>query len=219
MIAKLREKGNLRLLLILGAAALPVVIVLAVILRGMAYQVIVVPILFVLWLASFLLNAIPQAFFWLLLWFFLVRIAVRSLGGLKNVVHASQSGKLESALGRVGVWEQRLSLARRGSYSRWGMARHMLALLTDIVASRESVLPPDVRERVRAGAYPAPPEIAAYFRAAMLPQISYSPSFFKRFIQRLAWRKAAPESPALNLGLERVIEFLEDQLEVPHENH
>ncbi|MBN2004604.1 MAG: hypothetical protein JXA21_14710 [Anaerolineae bacterium] len=215
MIAKLREKGNLRLWLILGTIAVPVLITLAVILRGMAYQVIVVPVLWLLFVANFLLDAVPQTFFWILLWFFLLRIAVRSLLRTKRLVHKPQPGEREPATGRVSVWEQRLSLARRGDYSRWGIARHMLTLLLDIVVSRESALPLAVRDRVRAGTYPAPPEIAAYFQAAMQPQISYAPSFFKRLAHRFAWRKSAPESPALNLDLERVVEFLEDQLEVP----
>lgn len=219
MIAKLREKGNLRLWLILGGAVLPVVILLAVILRGMAYQVIVVPILWLLFVANFLLDAVPQAFFWILLWLFLLRIAGRSLSRAKRLVHAPQTRRREPAEGRVSVWEQRLSLARRGNYSRWGIARHLLALLLDIVVSRESVLSVSVRDRVRVGTYPASPEITAYFQAAMLPQVSYSPSFFKRFMQRFAWRKTAPESPALGLDIERVVEFLEDQLEAPHENH
>ncbi len=220
MIAKLREKGVLRLVLILGAALLPVAVVLAIVLRDMAYQVIVVPILFILWLANFLLDSIPQMFFWLLLWLFLLRIAVKSLVDLRRVVHASQPGEHGGqAPGRVHLWQERLALARRGNYSRWGIARHMLTLFSDIVASSESSLPVAVRERVRAGTYPAPPEVAAYFQAAMSPQMSYSPSFFKRLVQRFAWRKTAPESPALNLDVERVVEFLEDQLEVPHENH
>ncbi len=206
-----------KVLFILLALSVPLVILFMFVLRDLATRLIVLPILYILWVLDFLLASIPQVFFWFLMLFVVLRIAWRSLRRPSKTLHESQS--LSSSAppqGRVGLWRRRLDLASKGNYSQWGLARHAANLAANLLAYHEHISVREARARLKRGMIDAPPDIQAYFKAAMASRPPHTLRFFSRLLQRLGLREEEVV-PSLNLDLERLVAFLEDQWEVVHD--
>jgi len=205
-----------KVLLLLMALGVLLVVVLMFALRELALQVIVTPILYILWLVDFLLESIPQPFFWVILILVMLRIAFRSLVTPRATLHRPQLSPFSSPQGRVTVWRRRLELAREGNYSRWGVARHITSLMIDMLVHRDQITLAQARERLRKGDLDAPSEVRAYIQAGMMSQPPNTLSFFARLMQHLRLQREQTV-PALNLDLEQLVDYMEDQLEVIHD--
>jgi len=202
-----------KVLLLLLALGVPLVIVLMFVLRELALQMIVMPILYILWLVDFLLESIPQPFFWVILVLVMLRIAFRSLIAPRATLHRPQLSPFSSPQGHVTVWRRRLELAREGNYSQWGVARHITSLMVDMLVHRDQITRSQARERLRKGDLDAPSEVRAYIQAGMMSQPPQTLSFFGRLMQHLRLQREQI-LPALNLDLEQLVDYMEDQLEV-----
>jgi hypothetical protein len=201
-----------RRLLVLGLILLmaaPLVLVL----RDFAREAIVVPLLYVLWLGRLLFRSIPQPLLWSLFLTLVLFVAVRSLGKRGGSVGGMREAEAESP-GRVWVWARRIQLAARGDYSRWRLAHYLRKLILDVLAHRERLTPEQLKRRLGTGEVVAPPAVQAYLRAGLMPMPSGPIGLFSRLRQQL--RSRARPSP-LDAGLESAVQFLENQLEVPHD--
>ena len=185
--------------------------------RGLAFQVLVVPILYVLWVLRFLLDGLPQQFFWLLAVFFFIRIVFPSLFSARRTLHPSQLPEGGPPEGRVAVWLRRLTLARAGHYSKWGMARNMAKLTTDTLSYQSKITPGEVRERLQHGEYKLSPEAVAYLQSGMSAQPPSTHTQWARFWWRLGLRRKREVQPTLNVDLEQLLIFLENEMEVVHD--
>jgi hypothetical protein len=215
-LSALRESLSVRVLLILLALGIPLTLLLMFALRGMAYHLIVVPILYSLWLAKFLFDALPQPLFWILFLLLMLRLAWRSLRPPKQTLHHSQLPEVSTPEGRLMVWLQRLALAESGNYSKWGVARHIVQLTAETLAYREQISVTQARQRLRRGEFDAPAEVQAYIKAGLLSQAPHSLTFFGKLMQRLGLREPQ-DLPSLDLDLDYLIAYLEEQLEVIHD--
>jgi hypothetical protein len=201
-----------RRLLILGLILLmaaPLVLVL----RNFAREAIVVPFLYVLWLGRLLFRSIPQPLLWSLFLALALSVAARSLGGRERPARGMREVQAESP-GRVRVWARRIQLAARGDYSRWRLAHDLRKLTLDVLAHRERLTPEQFKRRLGTGEVHAPPAVQAYLRAGLMPMPSGPIGLFSRLRQQL--RSRAQTSP-LDPDLESAVQFLESQLEVPHD--
>jgi hypothetical protein len=96
-------------------------------------------------------------------------------------------------------------------YFRQRLARRLAKLATELQAYRQE----RVSERFdrRLDDLDAPPDIRAYLQAGMT--FSRSGGFGSRFLR---WLRPRRSPPFLDSDLERVVRFLEDQLEVHYGN-
>jgi hypothetical protein len=201
-----------RRLLLLGLTLLlaaPLVLVL----RDFAREAIVVPLLYVLWLGRLLFQSIPQPLLWSLFLTLVLFVAVRSLVKRRGSVGEMREPEAESP-GRVRVWARRIQLAARGDYSRWRLAHYVRKLILDVLAHRERLTPEQLKRRLGTGEVHAPLAVQAYLRAGLMPMPSGPIGFLSRLRHRL--RSRARTSP-LDADLESAVQFLENQLEVPHD--
>lgn len=199
------------LLLVLVALALMSLV------RGLASQVLVAPLLYLLWLLHVLLDGIPQLFFWFLAVFLFIRIVYPSLFTGRPTLYPPEVVEGSPPEGRAAVWQRRLQLARAGHYSKWGMARNMALLAIDIFAYQDRITLGEVRARWQHGDYQLPPEAAAYLQLGMAGQPPSSPPWWVAL--RTWWsargQRAAP--PVFDVDLERLLTFLENEMEVVHD--
>lgn len=210
---KFRERLGTRGLWIVILLGVPLTLVLMLALRGLAYRLIVIPILYMLWLVGFLFESLPQPLFWTLFLLLMLRLAWQSLRPPKQTLHQPQMMEASVPEGRLAVWLQRLVLAESGNYSKWGVARHIVQLLVETIAYQEQISIAQARLRLRSGNFEAPPEVRAYVQAGLLSQPPPSLTLFAKLMQRLGLREAQ-ELPELDLDLINLVTYLEDQLEV-----
>jgi len=201
-----------RRLLLLGLILL-LAAPLMLVLRDFAREAIVVPLLYVLWLGRLLFRSIPQPLLWSLFLTLVLFVAVRSLGKRGGSVGGMREAEAESP-GRVRVWARRIQLAARGDYSRWRLAHYLRKLILDVLGHRERLTPEQLKRRLGTGEVHAPPAVQAYLRAGLMPMPSGPIGLLSRLRQRLRLR--ARPSP-LDPDLESAVQFLENQLEVPHD--
>ena len=182
-------------------------------LRDLVRELIVVPLSYVAWFGDLLLQSLPPIFFWIILIFIALRIALRSLRRPAQPEGAPESPEATYPT-PVALWARRLRLTRVGRYSRWRLAHHLSELAAEILAHHQGITPREARERIRDGEFEAPPEIHTYLHLGMSPQMLEGRDTITRLLVRLRLHREPP-SP-LDLHPERVIAFLEDQLEVAH---
>ncbi len=182
-------------------------------LRDLVRELIVVPLSYVAWFGDLLLQSLPPIFFWIILIFIALRIALRSL---RRPDPPEEEPKAPAVVypSPVGLWTHRLRLTQIGRYSRWRLAHHLSELAAEILAHQQGITPREARDRIRDGEFEAPPEIHTYLHLGMSPQLLEGRDTITRLLVRLGLRQE-PSSP-LDLDPERVIVFLEDQLEVEH---
>jgi hypothetical protein len=204
-----RTRKRLLLLGLVLLLAAPLVLVL----RDFAREAIVVPLLYVLWLGRLLFRSIPQPLLWSLFLTLVLFVAVRSLGRRGGSAGGMREAE-EEYPGRVWVWARRIQLAARGDYSRWRLAHYLRKLILDVLAHRERLTPEQLKRRLGTGEVDAPPAVQAYLRAGLMLMPSGPIGLFSRLRQQL--RSRARTSP-LDADLESAVQFLENQLEVPHD--
>jgi hypothetical protein len=200
-------KVNNRLLLV--GLVLLLAIPLALILKDVVREVILIPLWRVLWLASLVLHAIPQVFFWGALLMIILSLATKSLARQEKPVKKTRDVE-PGYPGRVMIWAQRVHLMERGEYSRWYMAQRLRRLVLEVLAYHERLDIEQVRQRLKTGELDASPDVQACLQAE-LTSMSRLRGWFSRLWHRLrpSTRTAPPD-----FDLDRVVQFLEDQMNI-----
>lgn len=170
--------------------------------RTFVREVIVIPLLYLLWLGRFLLQFVPQASLWpvfVLLLFLIVAAAFVSRSRYRRPPRRPAPAEP----GRVGSWAYYLAQARQESYYQWRLGQQMQKLALEAIAQHKGQSLKETRQQLRNRQLNLPPELQAYFEASLRP-LGYLPAF-----RRLAfWRHRSP-SP-LELEPERVLIYLEN---------
>lgn len=196
-------------LLLLGLLLL-LIIPLALALRDAVREVIVIPLLYVVWFGGLLFNAVHQVFLWTIFLVIVLFLAVTSLVRREKPMRRVQPVHPGNP-GRVRVWAQRIYLMERGGYSRWYVAQHLRRVILEIMAYHERLDIERIKPYLATGELETPLEIQVCLQVGLDPALSRARGIFARFWNRL--RPGARVSPP-DLDLESVVQFLEDQLEV-----
>jgi hypothetical protein len=199
--------------LLLTAAILALAIPLVYLLKDMAQQFFAIEILRLAWTVRILFESLPQTRLWAAFLAVALFLAARSL--IEHRTPRQQEPDLETEqLGQVAVvtgWIQRSwSLA----YSRRSLARSMRALTLEVLAYQHRSTPEQIRQELRTGRLEVPPEIQAYLDLGRSPVYTPPTSLLARFRRRL-W--SSVRAPQVDPELERVVHFLESQLEIDHQ--
>ena len=198
-----------RRLLLVGLVLL-LAIPLTLALRNFARDVIVVPVLYILWFGHLIVQSIPQAILWVLLLVIALFISARSL--IKSQSPTGEAREVQADRpGQVTAWARQIHRMTRGSYYEWSLAQHLGRLSLAVLAYRERLSREQIRQHLQAGKLDMSPEVQAYLQAGLSPFLSKPISLLSRLVRRL--RPSVHTSP-LDVDLEKVVRFLEKQLEV-----
>jgi hypothetical protein len=200
------KRTYLILLLFLGLA---LAIVLGLALQGVARQAIVLPILYLAWLAELIFRSIPGWLWWV--WFLIIVavIALRSLRGRARNAGPRRTQRLPVD-GPARAWAIRVHTAKQGEYFRWRLAHDLAELALQYTAYRDhrGLAKYDRGEYIQT--LNAPPDVLAYLQAG-LKAPPWQPLNRLSRVTRF-WRPTKDDSP-LALDPAKAVQFLERQLE------
>jgi hypothetical protein len=162
---------------------------IAVLVRGMARDVLIIPLLRLLWDIVQLIEGLPQVLVWGVVTMAALVLMLRSLGSPPTLRLTRRTRDLNP--GRVAVWARLAIFARRERYSRWRMAQRVALLAQELIAQREGVDLRRARQLIEAGAGLAP-EVHQYLVAGLG---AYRPP--DRLLARLR-RRTSPDPLAID---------------------
>jgi hypothetical protein len=189
-----------RLLLLLGFTLLLAALFTPVF-HQFIREVIVIPLLYLLWIGRFLFEAIPQEVIWAGLSIFLMLIMIVSLLG-KSKSKLRLLTKSAPDQGRIESWLDLIQKAERDAYFKWRLAQGLQRLTLDTIAHQADQSLKETRQQLKQGELAMPPEIQAYFQAS-LKSLGYL-STPKRLLS-----SKAVISP-LDLDPARIAQFIEN---------
>ncbi len=180
------------------AVVLLIAALLVLVLDNFLQEMIIQPLLYVLWFAGLVLSSLHQSVFWGVLLFVALVLILRSLGGGERMPSAVPERRYPSQ-GQVRRWMALLERAETQRFARWNLAQSLRKLA-------QETLSPDERLRQERRRVPyehkLTPDIANYFNAKLPPAQSLS------LRQRLQIKPSQPSHP-LDLDPEVVVAFLE----------
>jgi hypothetical protein len=186
---------------------------LALVLHEFTREVFLSLLIRISWYVRQYMDILPQPILWVMFIAIAIVIAARSLLKRKSTpVVTSEVTRLR--MGRVHNLMQVINRTSEGLYFKWRLAQHLLGLTVNTLAHQERTTSNLVRERLKSGGLDAPSEIEAYLLAGLTPVLSTPANLLTRLRQAiLPTHRISP----LDLDPEKVIQFLEDQLEIDYE--
>jgi hypothetical protein len=199
------KKWRLPLLLILLLA-----IPLALLLRPLVRDVLVVELLRFWASIQFLYQSLPQLPIWLAFLAFSLLFALLSLTRGRWRFQAKDE-PLARREGQVQTLARWIHQAGQSEYYKWRLTQHLDKLAWQVMAYREGTTPQELKDRLWAGRLDLPPAVLTYLQVHNKGRIAEPAGLLSRLDRRLRFRDVGqPFDPAL----EEVVRFLEDQLEV-----
>lgn len=197
--------------------------ILTFIFREQVRAGLVMPISYAVWYVNLIIESAPQPILWAILVFGGFIIAGRAL--LKNLPpppeppEPTYSGH---SVSRYQYWLWYISSFQLSAFSSEGLARSLARFVTDILAYQEHVTLDEVERLIFAGALDVPDEIRELIKTRRLWKTQANPTPVRRFIDRLLRRKIVSEpdqkdSAENRAKLDRIVEFIEERLEIEHE--
>lgn len=180
-------------------------VILAFPLRDAVYQIIVVPIAYIFWVLGLYYRSYSQAIIWAI---FIAATLVFLLGSLLGGGRRGKSEKLPeySFEGPVEDLSILLGKARKGIYYRWRVANRLSKLARDLLAQREGLEPKEVQQNNLTGRDWSPPHnVDMYFQSGLFDS-------FSSFPRPRWWLFKSAEPTPLDLDVEEVVEYLEEQM-------
>jgi hypothetical protein len=166
----------------------------------------IMPFLFIVWIGRLLFATIPQAIIWGVFIAIALLIAARTLFKRRPSPPAALRSHPPPE-GRIENWARLIERSKQEAYYRWQLAQPLQALMVDVLAHRQRSTPRQIKELLAANALDLPPEIEAYLQASKT-------SFSHLLTDRSPFRPGSGSTPTpLDLAPEKIIQFLEDQLD------
>lgn len=199
--------------LIVVSLILLISIPLAIILSEFTREVLLSFLLRLSLFARLYMDRLPQPILWAVFISIAIVVAARSLLKRRSTPEVtSEAARLR--MGRVHNLMQAINRTSEGLYFKWRLAQHLLGLTLETLAHQERTSPDRVRDRLKSGGLDASSEIEAYLLAGLTPVLSTRSNLITRLKQAIMpTHRISP----LDLDPERVIQFLEDQLEIDYE--
>jgi hypothetical protein len=209
-------------LLLAGLALVPTV-ALMVLLKDVAREALVVPILYTYWLASLAIASLHQGMVWVLLVLAVAIVLLRGLGShpQQPMPDVRDPQPETTSAGRVAFWETQVRLATAPGYSGDSSRHELRKLILGVLAYQQRTTPRQIEQSLQSGEVQVLPEMVPFLETSPGDVALVSPALFARLRGWLqGWspfRSAPPEMP-LKQNLERIVQFFETQLELTHDH-
>jgi hypothetical protein len=190
------------------------VVFLGLALQGVARTSLIMPMLYLAWLADLVFRSVPGWLWWA--WFIVIALVIttRSLRTRPGGEPAPRQNHRPTD-GAIRIWMARLQMNAQGDYFRWRLARELAELALQFLAYRDRE---DLTRRDRSQYIEllnAPSDIQAYLRTGLVAP-PWQPQDIRARLTRW-WRPAHHDSP-LQLDPAVIAQFLEGQLEKEHDD-
>lgn len=174
-------------------------------------DVLVVPLLYVYWLAQLYLRSVPQMLIWGAFIFVALIVIVRPWMANRSRERTTRSQTGDEQLGPLEALAESIRLSRRGGYSRRRLARRLSEIAVEILSLNQRVQPGEAKASLKRGEWEAPPDVAALLQEGLVGQIApLGPSWLQRLLREL--RDPRGFSSESDPELERAVETLEQEL-------
>jgi hypothetical protein len=192
--------------------ALPALILLllgllALVLTGAMQELVVIPLLYLLWLMRVLFESIPQVVLWIGFLAIVAIVAWRSLAMPRPMPVVRQPAP--SSRAPVAGWAAIFERATHDDYARQMLAQRLGQLAFELQANGERPRSESIWQRLHDESLDFPPDVRAYFQAGVR-MYQPLPAFWRRWWSRISGQ--VPRADPLDLDPERVVRFLEDQV-------
>jgi hypothetical protein len=187
-----------RRLLMLATVIVLFGLILALV-RGLAREILVEPLLYALWSLQSLLVSLPEALLWGLVVFAAFVIGLRSLADTPTFQFTGR--RYRERYGRVEGWVRLLGQARREDYARWRLAQRIAHLASELVVERERIDPRQARHALEHTTADLPSDVRAFFHSGL--------TSFRPRERGLGSLLRASSADPLKLDPARAVEFLE----------
>jgi hypothetical protein len=180
---------------------------LLLIISGAVREVVVIPLLYLLWLMRVLVEMLPQVVLWVGFLAILALVAWKSLAVPPAAPLLRQSAPTVRT--PVAAWARMFQSAANERYARWQLAQRLGKLGLELLASRDQPARQGVWQYLHDEALDMPPEVRAYLLEGTQ---MYHPlaTFWQRW---WPWGiRPRPQTDPLDLDLEVVVQWLEQQL-------
>ena len=164
---------------------------------------------YVLWYTNLQLKSIPQDAFWVLLICLSAALAVASLFG-RRPTRRVEGEQPERSRGLIRPMAHAVRRASETYYYRWRLARQLSALVVEAIDTSGQSGARSKRQWWIKNSEDVPPEIRGYVEAALWGGLLRTGQMTP------LWRRALSPGQArspIDLDLETVVRFLEDQVE------
>ncbi len=193
---------------LIAAAAVGLTLILAFPLRDIVYQLLIVPLAYMLWVLGLVYHSFDQGIWWIILIVVVVLVLLRSMLPEREPVRKPASYK---KVGRGPVEALAASLRRveQGIYFKWLIANRLGKLAHQILAQRSYGKPRSVFEPLAAEDWNPEPAIQQYLERGLHGSFADYPNKRFRFY-------APPEKTPLDLDVHQVVAFLESTQDDQH---
>jgi hypothetical protein len=224
-------KISAKLLVLLLALGVFLVAALTLFLRGWVRDVILTPILFLLWLGGLLIRSTPQWVFWAVFLVLALLILANSLGtGKRRDQNVERAEPERPRRARVLFWAKHIQWRARRDFSPLGSAEPLRRLILEAMAFQERLSLTEVEQRLESGELDVPPVVRMCLQRRLAAEPAFPVSFWTRFrhrwynlrqqvyalISSLTESRANTQPSPFESELESVAQFLEDRLGVVH---
>ncbi len=211
----------------LAILAIGLVTALALALTDLVRNVLAGPVTHFFYFLGLLVKSTPQSLFWGMVLLFLLIVAGKSVQEVRKPAAREYTAPRQPAKReRVAFWATHVNAALKGEqYSHARLIEFLAGLALEMDAQEEHISVAEVRQRLESGELDFPPEIENYLKMRLNTGYMPRPGFWQRVKASLArWRNwlsgqttratNAPGDRLTQAELERVIQYLEDRLEV-----
>jgi hypothetical protein len=178
--------------------------VLALALSGGVRELVVIPLLYLLWLMRVLFESLPQAVVWVGFLALMAIVAWRSLARPSPAPQLRQPASTNRA--PVAAWAALFERATQDDYARQRLAQRLGQLAFESLDEQAQPSARSLWQYLNDEAADIPPDVRAYFQAGVRLQRPL-PHFWERWWSRFAAQ--TPRADALDLDPERAVRFLE----------
>uniref|UniRef100_A0A7C4KHY3 Uncharacterized protein n=1 Tax=Anaerolinea thermolimosa TaxID=229919 RepID=A0A7C4KHY3_9CHLR len=211
--------------LLAGLITLSVIgsVAITLIFRQQIRSWLVVPVSYVVWYINLILETVPQPIFWVILvlggFFLSIRTILKNLPQSDLPPEPTYSGLSAS---RYQYWLWYISTYQISPFSSENLARNLSRLVMDVLAYQEHLTISELEEMIRSGKLNLPEDIREFLITRRLVPPQPAPPLVLRWFDRLRRRRTrqrrppSPESLEAHQKLERVIQFIEERLELQH---
>jgi hypothetical protein len=180
---------------------------LALIISGTVREVIVIPLLLLLWLARLIYESIPQVALWGVLLAVAALVAWKSLAAPRAMLVDPPIAPLHRA--PVANWARMFRRAADDRYARWLLAQRLGQLTLELLANQEQRATRGMWQFLHDESRDIPPAVRAYLQAGTRMHQPASP-FWRRW---WAWgARVEARADPLDLDPAEVVRFLDERV-------
>ena len=204
---------------ILGGITLGIGLVLLFLFRSFIHEVIVLPIVYLIWLVGLTLASLDQSLLWLLLAAIAVILTFGALLHLTDTLQVRASSSPSHLLsGRVAYWMREISITSQVDYLHQDFRTALIRLICNALANQYRITPEEALVRIKNGDLDVPPQVYAYFQEKPQPLFPPRESRWRELGNYLkGLRNRQPKQildPSTDPNLIALINYLEEQLEI-----